>query len=127
MAIYAVGSGTQHGAPNSQAVVLLCAKVSGTPTSTARAELTVVTCPPDLPPGRTQAHRPHRPARVLTSTATPSGGPAVSSDHINGIRFYPDRGRSTAPPRDRCKTKIDQYCGLVTLNVFYKHSRLSSP
>jgi hypothetical protein len=32
-------------------------------------------------------------------------------------------GRSNPPPGG-FKTKIDQYCDLVTLNVFYKHSRL---
>ncbi|TMR87928.1 hypothetical protein [Nonomuraea basaltis] len=33
-------------------------------------------------------------------------------------------GAPTAPPRGGgFKTKIDQYCDLVTLNVFYKHSR----
>jgi hypothetical protein len=34
-------------------------------------------------------------------------------------------GRPTIPPpRGGFKTKIDQYCDLVTLNVFYKNSRL---
>ena len=33
------------------------------------------------------------------------------------------RGKSSPPPGG-FKTKIDQYCELVTLNVFYKHSRL---
>jgi hypothetical protein len=30
----------------------------------------------------------------------------------------------SGPPPGGFKTKIDQYCGLVTMNVFYKHSRL---
>lgn len=55
VAIYAHGEGTQGFVPNSQAVVLLCVKVSGTPTATARADLTVVTCPPNLP---SEAPRP---------------------------------------------------------------------
>jgi hypothetical protein len=33
-------------------------------------------------------------------------------------------GHSHPPPRGGFKTKIDQYCDLVTLNVFYKNSRL---
>jgi hypothetical protein len=33
-------------------------------------------------------------------------------------------GRPTNPPPGGFKTKIDQCCELVTLNVFYKHSRL---
>jgi hypothetical protein len=32
-------------------------------------------------------------------------------------------GRPTDPPRGGFKTKIDRYCDLVTLNVFYKSSR----
>lgn len=31
---------------------------------------------------------------------------------------------ASPPPHGGFKTKIDQYCGLVTLNVFYKNSRL---
>jgi hypothetical protein len=34
------------------------------------------------------------------------------------------RGFPSAPPPGGFKTKIDQYCELVTINVFYKHSRL---
>ena len=34
-------------------------------------------------------------------------------------------GRPTIPPpAARFKTKIDRYCDLVTVNVFYKNSRL---
>jgi hypothetical protein len=33
-------------------------------------------------------------------------------------------GRPTNPPLGGFKTKIDQYCDLVTLNVFYRNSRL---
>jgi hypothetical protein len=33
-------------------------------------------------------------------------------------------GRSSPPPGGGFKTKIDRYCDLVTLNVFYKSSRL---
>jgi hypothetical protein len=33
-------------------------------------------------------------------------------------------GRPTNPPDGGFKTKIDRYCDLVTLNVFYRHSRL---
>jgi hypothetical protein len=33
-------------------------------------------------------------------------------------------GHSHPPPRGGFKTKIDRYCDLVTLNVFYKNSRL---
>jgi hypothetical protein len=34
-------------------------------------------------------------------------------------------GRPTIPPPGGgIKTKIDRYCDLVTLNVFYKNSRL---
>ena len=35
-------------------------------------------------------------------------------------------GRPTFPPTGGFKTAIDRYCHLVTLNVFYRHSRLSS-
>jgi hypothetical protein len=38
-------------------------------------------------------------------------------------RGQPLGGRSNPPPGG-FKTKIDQYCELVTMNVFYKHSRL---
>jgi hypothetical protein len=34
-------------------------------------------------------------------------------------------GRPTLPPRAGFKTKIDRYCELVSLNVFYKKSRLT--
>jgi hypothetical protein len=34
------------------------------------------------------------------------------------------RGFPSGPPPGGFKTKIDQYCELVTVNVFYKHSRL---
>jgi len=34
------------------------------------------------------------------------------------------RGFPSGPPPGGFKTKIDQYCELVTMNVFYKHSRL---
>ena len=34
------------------------------------------------------------------------------------------RGFPSSPPPGGFKTKIDQYCELVTMNVFYKHSRL---
>ena len=34
------------------------------------------------------------------------------------------RGRPTLPPLGGFKTAIDRYCHLVTLNVFYKKSRL---
>ena len=33
-------------------------------------------------------------------------------------------GHSSTPPGGGFKTKIDRYCNLVTLNVFYKSSRL---
>jgi hypothetical protein len=33
-------------------------------------------------------------------------------------------GHSSPPAGGGFKTKIDQYCDLVTLDVFYKHSRL---
>jgi hypothetical protein len=33
-------------------------------------------------------------------------------------------GRPTSPPPGGFKTKIDRYCDLITLNVFYKNSRL---
>jgi hypothetical protein len=33
-------------------------------------------------------------------------------------------GRPSDPPPGGFKTKIDQYCELVTMNVFYRHSRL---
>jgi hypothetical protein len=34
------------------------------------------------------------------------------------------KGRPANPPDGGFRTKIDQHCGLVTLNVFYRHSRL---
>ena len=34
------------------------------------------------------------------------------------------RGFRSGPPPSGFKTKIDQYCELVTMNIFYKHSRL---
>ncbi|MFY9648431.1 hypothetical protein, partial [Trebonia sp.] len=34
------------------------------------------------------------------------------------------RGFPSGPPPGGFKTKIDQYCELVTMNVFYKHSRV---
>ena len=34
------------------------------------------------------------------------------------------RGVPSSPPRDGFKTRIDQYCSLVTMNINYKNSRL---